>query len=317
METLVSIVIPVYNRKEEIIDCLKSLKKIDYKNIEVIVVDNASTDGVYEALKQNFSEVKIIRNEKNLMAVPARNQGLKESRGEYILFLDSDNKIAPNFLTELVKLAESDDKIGFVGPKMYFADKPDVIWYAGANINLTTSKTTYTGIGKIDNGQFDQIRETGHIPNCFLVKRKVIDKIGGFDESYVMSYGEADFPERARRAGFKIVFCPTAKIWHNEKSAIYGLVFRSPKRAYYFARNRVLYMKKFAFKINFLIFLFVFFPFFVLANLTILIFRRKHNLAFAYLKGAWDGLIFGLIGVLKDNSLKFPHYELNDYVNKK
>ncbi|OFW89151.1 MAG: hypothetical protein A3D75_01655 [Candidatus Levybacteria bacterium RIFCSPHIGHO2_02_FULL_37_18] len=317
MEKLVSIVIPVYNRKEELIDCLNSLKKIDYKNIEIIVVDNASTDETFEALKQDFSEVKIIRNEKNLMAVPARNQGLRESKGEYILFLDSDNKVAHDFLSEMMKLTESDDKIGFVGPKMYFANEPRKIWYAGADINLLTSKTTYLGINKIDNGQFDQIRETGHIPNCFLVKRKVIEEIGELDESYVMSYGEADFAERAKRAGFKIIFCPTARIWHNEKASIRGLIFRSPKRAYYFARNRVLFMKKFSPRISFYIFFVIFFPFFIMANLTILIFKRKPNLVLAYLTGARDGFIYGLTGVLKDNSSKFLHLEPSDYANKK
>ncbi|MFA5047586.1 MAG: glycosyltransferase family 2 protein [Patescibacteria group bacterium] len=306
---LVSIVIPVYNRREEILNCLNSLKQIDYDNVETIIVDNGSIDNTQEAIQKDFSEVKILRNEQNLMATPARNQGYYVSHGDYILFLDSDNKVAPDFLTKMVELAESDPTIGFVGPKMYYGDTADTICYAGADINMLTSKTTYLGIDQIDRGQFDQVRSVQHIPNCSLVKREVIEKIGPWDASYIMSYEEPDFSVRAMNAGYKIMFCPQSRIWHNEKGVIRGIGFRSPKRAYYFAKNRAVFMKKYAKKLDFIVFLWLFFPLFFILHFFIFAKEKKWDILWGYWVGTRDGFIYGLTGKSIDSSAKLDQLE--------
>jgi len=169
--------------------------------------------------------------------------------GEFIFFLDSDNIVDKQILTELIKVIEEDRKIGVVGPKMYYYKDPKQIWMAGGNINLFTSRTTHIG-NEIDNGQFDQVREVGHFANAFLVRREVIEKIGLFDENYFIMYEESDFMLRAKRAGYKIIYAPTAKLWHDiivpedNSNPLRKLSLFTKQRAYFTARNRILFMRK-------------------------------------------------------------------------
>ncbi|MBU5689296.1 MAG: glycosyltransferase family 2 protein, partial [Candidatus Aenigmarchaeota archaeon] len=123
-DPLVSVVIPTYNRKEMLIRLIKSIKKSTYKNLEIIVVDDASTDGTYEEIKRKFPDVKIVRNEKNLLLAASRNIGIKNSKGKYIFLIDDDNVVDKNCIYELVKSMENDKNIGIVGPIMYYYSDP-------------------------------------------------------------------------------------------------------------------------------------------------------------------------------------------------
>lgn len=300
VEALVSVIIPTRDRKADVIDCLKSLADSNYQNYEVILVDNASTDGTAEAVCQRFPEIKIVGSERNLGIAGGRNLGQKFAEGDYLLFLDSDTVVDRDLLKELIELAQNDPKIGIVVPKMYFYDDPNRLWYAGATINLLTSRTRNIGVGEQDYGQYDEICEASHGPTAFLVRREVVEVIGGHEELYFMSYADADFALRAKRVGYKVVYTPKAKLWHklsvSENRSIRGLAGTFPFRAYYFARNRVIFMKRNAPKLNFLIFLFVFFPLFTLYfSYMMLIFRRFDYLK-QHLRGTWDGFKYALGG---------------------
>src|SRR3989344_9484832 len=127
----VSVVIPTYNLKSDLLDCIDSIVRQDYKNIEIIVVDNASTDGTSEAVKKKFPKVKVIRNKKNLGVTGGANRGVKEAVGAYLLFIDHDNILKKDMITKLVELMESDPKIGITVGKIYFDEDRSVIWAAG------------------------------------------------------------------------------------------------------------------------------------------------------------------------------------------
>lgn len=301
---LVSVVIPTHNRQKETIDCLESLFQVDYYPYEVIVVDNASSDGTISAVREAFPQVKVVENKRNLWASGGRNAGLKQACGEYIFFLDSDNILDRRCLQELVNLMKGDSTIGIAGPKMYYYGEPARICYVGADISLITGKTTYEGLNQLDNGQYEISKQTGHIPNAFLVNRKVIEAIGGFDESYVMFYEESDFAMRARKQGFKVVCCPQAKVWHKVSSVAFGMFtdlgLRLPGRAYYAGRNRVVYMKRHARLAAFICFLISFFPASVFFYILNMLGSRRYDLQKAYLKGSWDGLLYGISGRLRD-----------------
>lgn len=301
---LVSVVIPTRNRQRDIFECLRSLFQIDYPHYEVIVVDNASTDGTATAVRQAFPQVKLVENERDLWAAGGRNVGLKHAHGDYIFFLDSDNILDKRCLSELVGFMENDPSVGIVGPKMYYYDEPTRICYAGAGINLFTGKTTYVGLNQFDMGQYESPRQTGHVPNAFLVNRKVIGVIGGFDESYVMFYEESDFAMRASKRDFKIVYCPQARVWHKVPPPVSGMFaalgLGSPARAYYAARNRVVYMKRHARLAAFLFFLVSFFPTSILFYTWHMVGLRRYDILKAYLRGSWDGLIYGITGRLRD-----------------
>jgi len=294
MSDLVSIIIPTYNREKEVLACLRSLSSIDYPNFEIIVVDNASEDSTVEIVGNNFPSVRMVTLTENRGAVGGRNAGIKHARGKYFCFVDSDNYFEKNFLAELVKLAESDEKIGFVGPKMRYYKEPKKIWFAGVKINFLTSRTTFIGLNEIDCGQYDTIRETAQIPNVFLVKREVVDEIGIMDETYVMSYGESDWPVRARLAGYKIMFCPSAVVYHDigvtggtsDNIMLRGSAFRT----YYFARNRAIFMKKFASPLNYFLFLLIFNNLFFLAYALTFTRHRKWDSLGSHFRGYCDGI---------------------------
>jgi len=295
----VSIIIPTFNREKTVINCINSLLNIDFEDFEIIIIDDASKDDTEIRIKECFSgnkKIRYFRLNNNCGVAVARNEGIKHANGDWLCFVDSDNIVDKHFLEELLNLAYSDEKIGFVGPKMCYLNDPKRIWYAGAEINLLTSKTHYIGVNEIDKGQHDQIREVGHIPNVSLIKRDVIKDIGLFDFTYFTTYEESDLAMRAKRSGYKVIFCPTAVVYHDIKSPMHSRELRSligfdtQFRAYYAARNRPLFMKKFADKLNFVLFLLIFNNLFLLYYCSFFLFYGKVDLLKAYIKGYLSGI---------------------------
>ncbi len=304
---LVSIVIVTYNRQKIVLDCLRSVFKMNYPHFEVILVDNHSQDNTLQAVGNRFPLVKLVALKTNLGLNQGKNLGQKRAKGDYILFLDSDTIVDKSLLTELVKLAESDHKIGIVCPKMYYSKPKDVIWYAGSSVNLLTSHTRNLGTHEKDKGQFDQIRETQFAPTAYLATKKIVKKLKGHNEKLFMTYGDTDYGFRARKLGFKIIFCPKAKLWHKlEKSenikTVRALGYNLPMRAYYFSRNRVIFMKAYAPKLNFIIFILFFFPLFTLyISYKIIIFKGGWQFLKPHLQGSWDGLKYVFNNKVENN----------------
>ncbi len=265
MKCLVSIIIPTRNRCDLLKSCLRSIYQSTYRNYEIIVVDNGSSDGTAAMVQAKYPEARFIETGKNLFLARGRNLGIRMAQGQYFLFIDDDNEIEPRMIEELVSLCKLDDRIGLVGPKMYYYGSEKLFWWTGASINLLTSRTVYRGLNSPDTGLYDQPDETGHIPNVVMMKREVYDIIGGFDEVYEMSYADSDYAMRAVLTGYKIMYCPKAIAYHKiPLPHKYTRPFKLPMRAYYFARNRAIYMKKFARGVHFLLFMLIFYPLFTL-----------------------------------------------------
>ena len=260
---LVSCIVVTHNRKEHVLACLKSLYKSSYPRYEVIVVDNASGDGTVESVRSAFPDTKIVASKKNSGLAGGRNEGQKQAAGDYLVFLDSDVVVDAEFLKEMVSLAQSDKKTGVIVPKIYFWDEPHLIWYAGARVNLLTSMVRHVGTGQADRGQYDDVGKTTHGPTAFFTTKDVIRRLGGHDEIFFMSYADTDFAFRAKAAGFSVLYNPRAKAWHKVSrieaaTTVRGLGLTAPWRAYYYARNRVIFMKRHAPALNFIIFLLIF-----------------------------------------------------------
>jgi len=197
---LVSVVIPTHNRKLKLVRCLSSVLSSSYPNIEVVVVDDCSTDGTIAEVEESFPDVKIIANAKRSLAAHSRNMGLAEARGELVFFVDDDNIIHTNAITELVKAVTSDPTIGVAGPVMYYAGSGKRIWCAGVRRSYLTSKTKFVGRNEVDVQQFKTPLESDDFPNAFMVQRSVFNKIGLFNETeFPMAYDEADFGRRRKR----------------------------------------------------------------------------------------------------------------------
>ena len=263
MNPLVSIITVTYNREKDIELCLDSLLASSFSDYEAIVVDNASTDKTRELLEEKYAgKIRLIKSETNLMAGGGRNLGAKYATGDFLLFVDSDNVVDREMVEELLHGFRNTKKAGLVGPLMYYYNDKGRIWWAGADINLLTSKTRYIGIDEIDEGQYQNIVEVGHIPNCFMTTRKIWEDVGGIESSFVMHYEESDLAEKIKKAGWRAYLIPRAKTWHNIPSSFeknirnYG--GESHQRTYYTAKNRVLFMRRNTTRWKFLIFLLIF-----------------------------------------------------------
>jgi len=166
----------------------------------------------------------IIKNEKNYGFAEGNNIGmryaLKALNPDYVLLLNNDTVVDKEFLGELVKVAESDKKIGIVGPKMYYTDRPDVLWFAGGKINWYLEHYQI-GQNQKDTAQFDEISKVDFISGaCMSIKREIVEKIGMLPKEYFLGFEDIDYCVNAIRHHYKCVYVPKSKIWH-KKSASY------------------------------------------------------------------------------------------------
>jgi GT2 family glycosyltransferase len=290
----VSIIILNWNGLEDTIECLESLKKVTYRNYEVTVVDNGSKGKDAQVLKERFADyIFLIQNDKNYGFAGGTNIGMKyaldNSQPDYILLLNNDTTVEPHFLSEMVKVAETDNRIGIAGCKNYLYDCPQRFWLAWPKIDMWKGQTFWVGAGELDQGQYDDVSEVGCVPgSCFLIKRELIERIGTFDESYFVQWEDIDYCVRAIRVGFKIAFVSKAKIWHKA-----GSTFKKVPELhrYYSAKNMFKFMKRHATKIQYCCFLLYFFGFrFWFTVAVLLIYHRELRSLQYFIKGVKDGL---------------------------
>lgn len=217
-EPSVSIIIINWNGKDDTLECLESLSGIRYKNFDVIVVDNGSTDGSQEIIRNNYPRVKLIQNDENKGFSEANNIGASYSNADYYLFLNNDTTVDKNLLKELVRAGEEDPMIGALCPKIYMYSKKDHFWYAGAIFKRHS--TVHRGFNKKDVGQYDEIEDTGFLSGCaFFIKKSVADKVGLFDEQLFIYLEDVDLSIRIQKAGYRTVYVPEAVLWHKESAS--------------------------------------------------------------------------------------------------
>ena len=296
----VSVIIPTHNRKEKLLRLLNSVLRSNYPKdkLEIIVIDDCSTDGTFKEVIRRFPSVIIKKNKKEIYLAAMRNLGIKISNGQFIMFIDDDNVVDSNAIIELTRAMVNNRKIGVAGPLMYYYKDPKRIWCAGIKRSYITSRTISLGLGTLDKGQYKDLIESEDFPNAFMVRREIFEKIGLFDEeNYPFHYLEADFCQKVKRAGYKIVTVPTAKIYHDIPVKPLGIHRFDIKRAYYWGRNRITFHCRYSKRIQFILFIFFFEPFLIIPSyLFLFIFSKetigkKLNIISAFIKGIRDGLI--------------------------
>lgn len=216
---LVSIIIVNWNGKHFLHDCLSSVADQDYKNIEIIFVDNASTDGSLEYVKSNYPKIIIIENASNLGFAQANNIGYKKCKGEYILFLNNDTKVKKNFLTKLVAGIEGKPDIAGAQSKILHMNNPSLLDSVGAFLTSSGFLLHY-GFCKKDSPKYNKIIDIYTAKGAsMLFKKSVLDKvrIGSevFDSRYFAYFEETDLCHRVWLAGYRIIFLPDSVIFHN------------------------------------------------------------------------------------------------------
>lgn len=304
-EGLVSIVIPTYNRKIMIQRLLKSIFESDYKNIEVIVVDDASTDGTFDLISNKFlknNKLSLIRNKKNLFASESRNVGLKRAKGKYVFFIDDDNVLLKNTILELVNIFKNNPEVGEVGPIIYSFKNKNKIQWVRARRNMWTSKTYHDNDPELLKGR--KMIDTVDIPNAYMLRRDLLVKNNiRFRKIFGIMYEESDIAYSIMKLGYKIVVCTKAKIYHDLEEDNFILDSRRP---FVFARNRILFHKiystnKFQFLLiaffwSFLFAIYYIHSIFNSKKSKTIELNKKLELSLSYIKGVIIGIVISLKG---------------------
>lgn len=240
---MVSIIIVNFNGKTYLSNCLKSIFKNNYKNFEIIIVDNHSTDKSIALVKKQFSnylkKIKIIELKDNFGPAYARNQGVKQAKGEIIAFLDNDTEVDNNWIIEANKEFKKDKKLGCIQSKLLLLDEKNKFDYAGDYLNqfgLLSHRATYKDV---DNGQFNKKEIIFAAKSAgMFIKKSVFDKIKGFDNDYFIYMEETDLCWRSWLMGYKTIYLPSSIVYHgfsgsfkilNNNFAVYNLRFNGTK----------------------------------------------------------------------------------------
>lgn len=291
MRPRVNIILLNWNGKELTAECIDSLRKITYPNYEILIADNGSTDGSIQFFKERFSDIELVENGKNLGFAEGNNAGIRralEKGADHVLLLNNDTIVDPAFLDELVKAIEASPSIAAVGPKVYFYDhngKKNVISFAGGFIDYWKGKSIHTGEKMDDMGQFDKAVEVDYVEgSCMLVRSEAIKKVGMMDASYFLYWEETEWCVRMSKAGYKMLYVPSSKIWHK-----IGGSGSSKTQMYYLNRNRIWFMRKYATVPQFLTFLLYFLGYYIPEQVRMLLFQKNFGSIRYLLKGLKDG----------------------------
>jgi GT2 family glycosyltransferase len=286
---LVSIISINYNQSGVTLEMLESLKKATYPNFEVIIVDNASPTDNPDIIKEKYPEITLIKSPENLGFAGGNNLGIEASNGEYILLLNNDTEVDPNFLEPLVKKFQENPAIGVISPKIYFHHTPGMLQFTGiSKINKYTTRSTGWGYGKMDTGQFNEDKETFFTHGAaMMIPRPVIKKVGLMAPIFFLYYEEMDWVQRIRNAGYQAWYVHNSVIYHKESLSTGK---QSPLKIYYINRARIIYMRRntkgFDLIVAFLFQNFISAP----KNLILFLLKRRTDLFKAY----WEAIIWNI-----------------------
>ncbi|TAK46074.1 MAG: glycosyltransferase family 2 protein [Saprospiraceae bacterium] len=247
MQPLVSIITVNYNALEVTCELLNSIRNNSYANVETIVVDNASEVNPEGFLKEHYPEIKFIRSEQNRGFAGGNNLGIRASTGDFLFFLNNDAELTESAIETLLALFGSVPRLGAASPKICYhnngAEGHDVIQYAGTTpVHPLTARNRTIGVGQFDTGQFAEAKPTAYAHGAaMMLRREVIEKVGGMPEAFFLYYEELDWCEQIRRAGYQIYVEPRACIYHKES---YTVSRNSVLKTYYLTRNRLFFMRR-------------------------------------------------------------------------
>jgi GT2 family glycosyltransferase len=233
---LISVIIPNWNGKHFLAECIDSLGEQTFRDFETILVDNGSTDGSAEFSEERYGGIiRIIRNKENLGFTGGNNVGIRAAKGKYIVLLNNDTWAEPTWLEELVKATYLGRPVGMWGSKIYSYYRRDQIEAVGELIywdGLSRSRGQYAQ----EQGQYEEMEEIFFPPGCGGMYRKVVfEEIGLFDEDFFAYADDAEIGIRARLAGWKCVYVPRAVLYHKNSGSTGHY---SPFKAFYVERNR-------------------------------------------------------------------------------
>ncbi len=241
---LVSIIILNYNGKRWLKKCLPTIKKMKYSPIEVIVVNNGSTDDSAKFLAKNYSSLRVIEIKKNRGYAGGNNLGVKNAKGKYMVILNNDTEVDPNFLGPLVKKMENDKTVGAVQPELRSMTRKNLIDSIGSFFTFTGFLYHYGYFQPHKLKKYNKELSVYSVKGaCFMMRRSDFLKLGGFDESFVCYSEESDLCHRILLYGKKIISVPQSFIYHFGGGDM-SITTKSEVTIYRSFRNRIIsYLK--------------------------------------------------------------------------
>lgn len=239
----VSIIIVYLDSQTTLLACLKSCQTIQYRNYEIIVVENGSRLALDpDALKDCAGRApSVIRSPVNLGFAGGNNLGIHAALAQgadYVLLLNDDTEVAPEFLDVLVQAGEQDEHIGALGPTIYYFDDPKRIWFAGGRFDTRLCQVHAPRSGELDEGVQPDLIESDWLTGCcLLMKRHALEKAGPLDERFFLYWEDTDWGLRLRACGLQNVVVPSAHIWHKISLSTGGT--ESVLKAYHKTRSHL------------------------------------------------------------------------------
>ncbi len=246
MTKSVYVIILNWNGWQDTIECVESCRRLTYPNLHILLVDNGSIDGSEAILRERLPDIELIQTGANLGFAGGNNAGIRHALDQgagYVWLLNNDTVVEPHALSELVRVAESDNRIGMVGSKIFYYGTSNVLWYAGAVLEPDNLHGMHhLGLKEEDRGQFDKVSETGFVTGCSLLATKgMIEETGLMDERFFLYFEDSDWNMRAKKRGWKLAYCPASVVYHKVSLSVGGAA--SPLMVYYYARNFLYFVK--------------------------------------------------------------------------
>jgi len=220
---LVTVIIVNYNglKSGYLQECLRSVYGTEYPNLEVVFVDNASKDGSLEYVAKSFPRAKIVANSKNLGFAEGNNIAMREAGGQYIALLNYDTKVSPSWLSDPIRILESQNAVAAIACKLLSFDDPKKIDGAGGIADVygfPTERGRAFGSLETDTGQYDEISEVFYASGSAMILRKnALREVGFFDPKFFMYFEDMDFCWRLRLKGYKVLFVPNSIVYHRRR----------------------------------------------------------------------------------------------------
>ena len=218
MPPKVAIILVNLNQEEHTRQCLQSLGQLTYQNLEIILIDNGSSDGSGAKIHKEFSTVLYKHIESNTGFAGGNNIGIRlalQGEADYVLLLNNDTIVDPDCIQPLVELDAANKDIGAQCGKIYFSSDPNKLWYAGGLYSVDKALSIHRGMHSVDNGQYNNVEETDFATGCMMfMGRSALEKVGFLDDSLFAYFEDVDWCLRARTLGYQIMYNPQSKIWH-------------------------------------------------------------------------------------------------------
>jgi GT2 family glycosyltransferase len=288
----IGVVILNWNGWQMTLNTLESLRQSHEpaERWHVFVVDNGSDDDSVDHLRMQ-PDITLLELPENRGFATGSNVGIRHALAAgcaYVLLLNNDVILHPDFLPPLLDLFAQNSKVGIVSPKIRFADPPDRIWYAGGNFRQPRLIGEMVGLNEIDIGQFDNARIVDFVTGCcMLVKCEVFEYVGLLDEDFFFYQEDVDLSCRVAKAGYQVWYQPESLIWH---IVSFSTANNLPKRTFYYAQSRIIFFGKHIHGFNRIVKVVILEVMRLVRTVLSAFLTRQPGQAYSYIAGTWSGL---------------------------